>query len=370
MNTYIKIIFLLFLALSSCEKKVENNYGNLIVGDWIFEKESTKIENIVYSDFGYSFFESGDCESKPGFYEEKERNEHQDRKTIFYGTKTNYKIVDDSLLIKNQVTKKWNAAKIVSITSKSLKLSFDKNIILEFSKQSYIENEKSDFDKIIVSKSPCFGSCPINDIEINKTGEVKYYGGHWNLKNGFFKSQITAREFDEIEENFKKTEFLELKDDYQANWTDDQKVTVTFVKDNKILKTIRDYGRQSPKSFRITLEPITFLYQKLKLVEDKSLEKFQDNRYFSFEKGNKIINLESSEDFYLSNLLSNASQSFKPFKAEYIINYPQDFDINRIETDGQFYKVIYRNKKSEILDIGFNFIEINNLKERLKLKEE
>ncbi len=370
MKPYIKYIFILLLTLVSCHKKTENNYPKLILGNWIFEKESPKRENIMYSDFGYSFSENGICESKPGFYETKEKDKQEDKGATFYGTKTQYKIVDDSLFIKNLITKKWNAAKIISITSMSLKLNFDKAIILEFSKQNNIKNANDDFDKIIISKSPCFGSCPINDIEINENGNVVYYGGHWNLKNGFFKSKITTQKFNEIKSSFKQTNFLELNNDYSANWTDDQEVTVTFVKGNKILKTIRDYGRQSPKSFRITLEPLTYLYQKLKLSEVKSLEQFQENKYFTFEKGEKTINLKSSEDFYLSNLLSNAKQIDKIFNKEYIINYPADFKISRIETDGQFYKVIYQNKSSITLDLGFNFIKINNLEDRLEVNLE
>lgn len=363
-----KYIFLLLLTLASCEKKPKNNYENIILGDWIFEKESPKKENRFYSDFGYSFNKNGNCESKPGFYETSERDKNGDRKTIFYGTKTKFKIVDDSLFINNLITKKWDAAKIVSITSKSLKISFDKNIILELSKQEYIENRKDDFDKIIISKSPCFGSCPINDIEINKNGEVTYSGGHWNLRNGFFKSKITSQEFKEIENNFKKAKFLELKNDYSASWTDDQEITVTFVKDNKILKTIKDYGRQSPKSFRITLEPITYLYQKLKLEENKEMKEFGKIQYYRFEKGNKIINLTGSEAFYLSNLLSNSETTNKTFVSEYFIDYDTDLNVNRIETDGRFFKIISKDKSSIILDLGFNFIMTNELTKRLKLK--
>ena len=370
LNTMTKIykyVFFLFITLVSCEKKPTNNYGNIILGEWIFEKEYPERKNYFYSDFSYSFDKNGNCESKPGYFKTKEKTENKERKTIFYGTKTKYKIEEDSLYIFNLITNKWDAFKIVDVNTKSLKLNFEKNIILEFSKIKYSENEGENFDKIIISRSPCFGSCPINDIEINKNGTVNYSGADHNSKNGFFKSKINSNQFDEIEQNLKKTNYLNLEDKYSANWTDDQEVSVTFVKDNKIIKSITDYGRQSPKLFRINIEPLTSLYQKLKLVENKTIKDFQ-NINLRFENGNQIINLTSSEVFYLSNLLSNSKLSNKTFKTEYSTKYNVDYDVSRIETDGRFFKIFSKKKSSITLDLGFNFIERNELTKRLKLK--
>ncbi len=361
-------IFILLFTLISCEKKPTNNYGNKLIGEWIFEKENPARKNYFYTDFSYSFDKNGNCESKPGYFKTKEKTEKEERKTIFYGTKTKYKIEDDSLYIFNLITNKWDASKIVGVNTKKLKLNFKKNTVLEFSKIKYKENQNENFDKIIISKSPCFGSCPINDIEINKNGNVNYSGSYYNSKNGFFKSKISSNQFNEIELSFKKTNYLNLKDKYSANWTDDQEVSVTFVKDNKIIKSITDYGRQSPKLFRINLEPLTFLYQKLKLSESKTIKDFQNIRYYRFQKGNQIISLTTSEVFYLFNLLDNSKTTNKKFKTQYITNYDVDFDVNKIETDGRFYKIFSKDKSSRTLDLGFNFIEKNELTKRLKLK--
>lgn len=357
------------MILISCEKKPTKNYENIIVGDWIFEKENPKIENYFYTDFGYSFDKNGNCDSKPGYFETKDKTEKKERKTIFYGTKTKYKIIGDSLYIFNLVSKKWNASKIIEINSKTLKLKSDKKVVLEFSKLNFKVNEKEDFDKIIISKSPCFGSCPINDIEINKDGKIYYYGAHYNSNNGCFKSQINTSKFIEIEKSLKKVNFLNLKDNYAASWTDDQEVSVTFVKDNKILKSITDYGRQSPKSFRINIEPLTYLYQKIELIENKTTKDFQ---YINlrFEKDNKIINLTSSEIFFLSNLLSKSITTNKSFKAEFVTNYDTDYDVSRIETDGRLFKIFSKSKSSVTYDLGFNFIEKNELTKRLKVKSD
>jgi hypothetical protein len=362
-----KYIFFLILTLISCEKKPTNNYEKLILGDWIYEKEKPEKENRLIYDFAYSFEKNGKCVVKPGYYETKNNIETKERNTLFYGTKTKYKIEEDSLFIYDLSSKKWDNFKIIGINSKTLQIKFDKKDIIFFSKINFKENQNENFDKIIISKSPCFGSCPINDVEINKNGEINYYGAHYNSKNGFFKSKISLNEFTEIQKNLKKVNYLKLKDNYSANWTDDQEISVTFVKDNKIVKSITDYGRQSPKNFRINIEPLTYLYQKLKLIENKKLKDFQ---YINirFEKVNKFINLTSSEIYYLSNLLSNSMITNKTFNVEYITDYDNDYNVSKIETDGRFFKIYSKNKTSITLDLGFNFIEKNELTKRLKLK--
>jgi len=358
------LLFLLFLFIS-CEKKINNDRESLILGDWIFEKESPKRKNYFYSDFGYSFEKNGSCETKPGYYHEKRKTEKEERKTVFLGTKTKYKIAGDSLYIFNLLSRKWDPSKIVFVDSKNLKISSDKNIILEFKKIEDKENEEANFDKIIISKSPCFGTCPINDIEINKNGDVYYYGEDYNLKNGYFKTKIKTSEFAKIQNDFKKTNFLELKDAYKANWTDDQEVSITFVNDHKIIKTISDYGRQSPKLFRITAYPITWMYQNLKLEQKETVQKFQ-NKYLYFSKGNRRINLTSSEIFYLSNLLSISKKTTKSFKPKYSILYSnQDTKLYEFETDGQFFKIPAKDGKLVIIDLGFNFIDKNELEKRI-----
>jgi hypothetical protein len=283
---------------------------------------------------------------------------------MFFGTKTKYKIKHDSLYIFNLISKKWDASQIVEVNTKVLKLNFDKNIVLQFSKLNYKENESENFDKIIISKSPCFVGCPINDIEINKNGEIYYHGKDYNSKNGFFRSQINSNEFDQIEKNLKKVNYLNLKDKYSADWTDDQEVSVTFVRENKIVKSISDYGGQSPKKFRINIEPLTYLYQKLKLVENKTVKEFQ-NVNFRFEKGNQSINLTSAEVFYLFNLLSNSKSTNKTFQSVYITNYDIDYNVSRIETDGRYFKIFSKDKNAITLDLGFNFIKRNKLTKRL-----
>jgi hypothetical protein len=44
--------------------------------------------------------------------------------------------------------------------------------------------------------------------------------------------------------------------------------------------------------------------------------------------------------------------------------------VSKIETDGRYFKIFSKNKNATTLDLGFNFIEKNELIKRLELKTE
>ncbi|MRX68715.1 hypothetical protein GJU42_12135 [Flavobacterium resistens] len=41
-----------------------------------------------------------------------------------------------------------------------------------------------------------------------------------------------------------------MKNEYIASHTDDETISVTFIKNNKIIKTIEDYGQEAPTEFQ------------------------------------------------------------------------------------------------------------------------
>ena len=66
--------------------------------------------------------------------------------------------------------------------------------------------------------------------------------------------------------------------------------------------------------------------------------------------------------------MSNSKVSNKTFKTDYRTEYDVDYDVSRIETDGRFFKIFSKKESSITLDLGFNFIEKNELTERMRLK--
>jgi hypothetical protein len=66
-----------------------------------------------------------------------------------------------------------------------------------------------------------------------------------------------------------------LNESYEANHTDDERIIVSFIKNNKIIRTVSDYGHEAPEEFIWAYQPLRYLYQQVKL--EKLEEQVNDN---------------------------------------------------------------------------------------------
>jgi Domain of unknown function (DUF6438) len=374
-------LFLLVLIFVSCNKK-ENNYEKLIIGDWksfyeIPMPNTNKGNNelpppppIHFGDSGFTFYKNGEVEDKLGYFDISKKDENGRIKRRFLGSFTKFKIDNDSLKTFDLVNKKWINIKIFKLTKDSLILEYSDKSKEKFTKQNYKIDSQNSFDKVIVSTSGCFGTCPVNDIMISKTGEIDYYGEMYVNKKGNYKSKISLEDFMKIENNFKKANFINLKDKYTASHTDDMEITTTFIKNGIIIKSISDYGSESPTEMQWATLPIIFLNHKIKLVEKENLKKYIDFGYVRFINGKKVCELTKSESFYLKSLLQKSDESNQNFKPKYIINYWSNDKDKKILSDGQFFKFVNEKGKFITLNLGYNFLERNNLLKRIRDKTE
>ncbi|WP_281228560.1 DUF6438 domain-containing protein [Flavobacterium aquiphilum] len=374
------IILALILTLISCKQK-SNNYGRLIIGDWksFYEipKETTNEDIIIlprrfspFGESGYSFYKNGEVENKTGYFDFTEKDNDGRNKRKFLGSYTKYRIKNDRLEMFDLKDKKWVNIKIFKLTKDSLILEYNDKSKEKFLKQHYKIDPLNSFDKVIVSTSGCYGTCPIDDIMISKSGEIEYYGKMYVDQKGYCKSKISRKSFIKIENNYKKANFINLKDDYIASRSDAMTITTTFIKDGKILKTITDYGDESPTEMKWATLPIVFLNQNIKLERKDEPRKFVDFEYARFISGKKVCELTKSECFYLKSILQNCEESKKDFKVKYTINYWTDDTEKKVESDGQYFK--FETKKGEFttLNLGYNFLEKNNLLKRVRNKTE
>ena len=178
---------------------------------------------------------------------------------------------------------------------------------------------------------------------------------------------MNVKEFDKAETKFRKANLKMLKDRYMASWTDDNEITVSLIRNGRIYKTISDYGSQSPTELYWAYLPILYLDQKLNL---KSLpdDKFYIFRIFSFEKDEKLIRLAKSEGFYLADLLSKARAVDKVFVERYTLQAFGEQGSIKTTTDGRYYKVKLKDGKYLTVDLGYNFLQQNDLLSRLSAK--
>lgn len=373
---YIVLFFILYSCHTNNDKKLEKD----IIGEWIYIKtqsikkpqklKDSKIPPPPPPPFakqiiGYIFLENNVCENKSGYFKTTEAKEWDDRKTYFLGTNTKYKIENDSLKIFDLGSKTWENQKIESIIGDTLTTKVDDSIFAKYARTKYKINPNENYDQIIVSSSGCFGSCPILNISIENNGNILYYGQDYNTQNGFFKSKITKAQYEEIQTRFKKADIMNLKNQYVANWTDDQTVTITFIKNNKIVKSVSDYGRQSPEALIWAYIPARYLYQQIKLTPLKTENLLFPIWRISFKKGNQICDLTKSESYYLFVEIFKGKETTDSFEHKYYIEFWDDQDKKEIvNTDGRYFKF-----KNKTIDIGYNFIISNNLITKFRLKD-
>lgn len=384
-------MLLTILFLVSCKTERYEKFKKPICGEWIFvrvgsdsdinnkkgegkrkvfEQAPKRFENLNYRK-GYIFYSNGSCEDKRGYFKQIDGKSHDERRTVFLGTDTKYEIEDDSLKIFNLVDSTWKGIKIRSITPDTLTLEVNDTVYFKYARINYKTDKAQSFDMIIVSTSDCYGTCPISSTCIDKYGNYIFYGQNYTTKSGLYKTKTDQSLYLRIENNFKKADINNLNENYWANWTDDQTISVTFIKNNQIHKTVSDYGRQAPREFYWACIQLQYLYQRLNLKPfsaNTTKPVFIVHTYF--ENNDKVCELLGSEAFYLTTELYKGKASNHKFDKKYILRY-RDFkgSWQNFWTDGRYYEY-KKNKKTTIIDLGYNFLMRNNLNERFRQKNE
>lgn len=379
------------LFLASCKTERDEKYKKPICGEWIFvrvgsdndkrneERKRGKMqielpppisENSNYRK-GYIFYCNNSCEDKRGYFKRIKTKSRENGRTLFLSTDTKYKVEDDSLKIFDLADSIWRGIKIRSITSDTLTLEINDTIFFKYAKTNYKIDKAQTFDMIIVSTSACYGSCPISSTSIDKYGNFIFYGQDYNTKTGLYKTKTDQDLYRRIEKNFKKANIDNLDEDYSAKWTDDQTISVTFIKDNKIYKTISDYGRKAPRELYWAYTQLNYLYQKL------DLKPFIVNTQeplsiipACFENKGKICELTRSERFYFITELYKGKLLKHEFDKKYILKYWDAKDsLQTILTDGRYYQ-LGKNDRVITIDLGYNFLTKNNLNKKFRKKNE
>ena len=372
MKITLQILFF-FLVIISCKSEKQKQFEKAIIGEWNFAKEqdlvikkSNEYEEPLSPFFinlgGFIFKNNGYLIDKLGFFDVDENKSREEQRFRYIGDSTQYRIEDDSLKILDPIRKTWNNYKIISITSDSLTLQKHKDYYIKYFKTNYKLNPTETYDKIIVSSSGCYGTCPIMDIELNKNGTVYYLGENYNLINGSYISKISESEYNSIEEAFKKSNILKLDNHYSAPITDLNTITVTLVKNDRIIKTISDYAGQAPNEFIMAYRKAMYVYQKVKLEKLSPIIGFPNSTTFSIDKKNAHIFLSQSDKFLLLNEIRRGKIVSKKVNPKYKLTFYSEDDFetkNIIYSDGRYFK-----SGEYTYDIGYDFIEQNQIENR------
>jgi hypothetical protein len=351
------------ICISACNnnKRQQENEKN-ILGNWVKLRNKPVLtgkdilpEPPGNNKPGFTFYKDHSIDNKLGYFKRIEGVR------IFLGTLSKFKITNDSLMILNLNSKKWDKYRLLKLTADSLQFYLDERLTT-FKHYEIKKNNTPQFDQIILSTSGCYGSCPVSNVMINADGTILFNGLFFTTKKGLFTGSITKKQYQQLQNNFRNIDFNLLKNQYKAGHTDDETISTTFVKNGKIYKSVNDYGSAAPNQFTWAYAPLRYLYQTVAL---KKMTDLKPVSYFNYAKrsylkaGNMVMDLTQSETFLLFFYLQKGKVCNVKFKSYYRLQ--SYFDVQKfkgIVTDGRFYKFEV-DKKSVIIDIGFNFYDVN-----------
>ncbi|MGN6179641.1 MAG: DUF6438 domain-containing protein [Mucilaginibacter sp.] len=359
------IAIVLCVFILSCTDKDQAKNEKYILGNWVRVRDTPqKNKNGIvllppsrYEKSGFTFYKDHSYDYKLGYFS----YDSNLNRRIYSGNTGRYKIKGDNLLLFTPYNKS-EEYKLLTLNDDSLRFESYGDILL-FKHYKITKHNSPEFDKIIVSASGCYGSCQAMDIMINANGNVLFNGKHLTTLKGWYTGRIPKDEYRKLQNSFRQSNFDSLKNYYNAGWTDDQTVCVSFIKDNKIYKSVVDYGRESPYLFVWAYRPVQYLYQTIKLNKSPkpdTIPQFETLRKYNSKRNDSIIRINDSEQFLLSNYLRNGKKtpniSFVP-----MFELTDFYNGNKgsIKTDGRYYSFLL-NGKEETIDIGFNFFEENN----------
>ena len=269
------IIAILFIIIGSCKMKNKSDeIKQKIIGEWFYADEN-EYDLSQSSEHGYTFFPNNSVDYKCGHYKSIQSKIDNDNISQYIGSLTKYEIVGDTLKIFSLDDSKWNRRKIVRISNDTLafqgeRVNGDENVdccLEKYVKHSQKLDTTFQFDRISLVSSGCYGSCPIFKVNLYSNGNFEFYGHQYTVNRGYFASKIAIEKYNEYANNFRKVNLSALKENYEADHTDDEAVRVYFWKNNKMIKKIQDYGRVSPSAFICAYTQLRNLYQQIELIK-------------------------------------------------------------------------------------------------------
>lgn len=390
-NTF--LILITFISFISCREKSKQE---LIIGNWKLVIDSIKYDPLneppptpflrPNRGISYTFLNDSVVDTREEYYKIIRRKGRR-REIQFIGTQTSYKITDDSLKIYDLTDSVWRPGKKIStITRDTLILTKRDGKKLIFLRHEYDLTKEPLFDQISLSTSGCYGTCPVINIIIDSTGHVVYQGGMYVDKIGFYEGQITKEEFLSIEREFRKANISDLSDQYSASWTDDETISTTFCRKNKIVKSIQDYGRTAPDELVWAYPALRYLFHELDLkpLDAAKVPSYLNLSFFGFEKGDEISYFTQSDGFLLWNYLRKGIVVQVPFDEKFKLRFNHNYawdptkeeieelrsSVRSIETDGRYYTFDLIASKPITIDIGFNYFFVNKSTAKFRKKRE
>jgi len=393
----VNLFLILYIAVAcySCQPDITKQNQEWIIGEWtpIFYDDIYG----VYSCAGY-LFDKEFCENKVGYYDyfyqtgkllefpdvlpklESEFCGWFDNPYLCnvkrpYGYRTNYKIEKDTLHIFDLADKVWTKYHLRFSSKDTMILSnkyFGDTIPDRFVRKVYQADSTPLMDQFIAYYPyNCYSKSKL--YLIRRDGLFFSYG--YYDSNRFFIGQLRNDEFNRLETLFKRAD---LATDL-GQWESINRIKMddlypmseeTFIMDNKVVTfdnlLLGNMAFISAEFYWAYLAGL-FLPDLAKIKPchkddyPKLLDEFDDFLYIRLKSRNLIFSLSATECFYLGVLLCYAEEvEGIAFEPSYMLSGFRD-EKKTMQTDGRYFRYKKNNGKEVTLDIGFNFVEVNEL---------
>jgi hypothetical protein len=117
----------------------------------------------------------------------------------------------------------------------------------------------SNIEKVKITTTPCFGTCPVFTAEFNND-EIAFFNGEQYTKlEGKYKARFYSIFFSEICEYIKLVDFEKLNEQYSAPIADlpTTKIEI-FYKDGSVI-SVKDYGYAAPVAFHFLVTYLRYM---------------------------------------------------------------------------------------------------------------
>jgi hypothetical protein len=123
------------------------------------------------------------------------------------------------------------------------------------------------FASITLSRSACFGTCPVYRVTLNVDGTAGYEGVKYVDRIGTFVGRVPFYDFAQLALLTERARFMTLQERYAGSWTDAETTTVTIRARSGREKTVDDYGGFGPPELWALQRAIDGVVESIKWKE-------------------------------------------------------------------------------------------------------
>jgi hypothetical protein len=254
MAKHIALLSCICILISCTMRKPDNDFAQLIKGDW---QGKTTSEGFEHDQLEYFIFEDSTCLMPYG------QNEYW------------YEILNDTLYVRSMKNMRALPAifPIVKLTKDSLVFLSGRRYqnITRYTRIRPKNNITP--TTIYFASAGCFDSCPITYVQIDSNRSIRHYYDNFTSIIEIQKGKLSEIQYNWIINKIRSLPVDSLKEYYSCSHTDDESLGVAIAHDNKITRSTAYGHNAEPMELCILLNRLMNLEKQIILQPDSSVKK-------------------------------------------------------------------------------------------------